>query len=265
MIQPKVSVVTVCYNAAKDIKRTILSVINQTYPNLEYIIIDGGSTDGTMDIVNQYKDKINIIVSEPDKGIYDAMNKGIDKATGDWINFMNAGDCFYKKTVLSNLFDKNNFLDFDVLYGLLVHSFSFGKFLIEPLELSEIQKQMVFGHPASFVSSKILKEYKFNCKYRIVADYELFYRLFQDNKKFKYIPVIIADFEAENGVSSTLEIQTFKETSCANGMDKMKYFKLYLLWKYLALYIKNILNVVSPSFFRKVKLMKQEKLHKKII
>ena len=84
MIQPKISVVTVCYNAVNDIEKTILSVINQTYPNIEYIIIDGGSTDGTMDIVNKYKDKIDVIVSEPDKGIYDAMNKGARKSCGDF-------------------------------------------------------------------------------------------------------------------------------------------------------------------------------------
>ena len=104
MIQPKISVVTVCYNAVNDIEKTILSVINQTYPNIEYLIIDGGSTDGTMDIVNKYKDKIDVIVSEPDKGIYDAMNKGIDRATGDWINFMNAGDCFFEKETVNSVF-----------------------------------------------------------------------------------------------------------------------------------------------------------------
>ena len=122
MIQPKISVVTVCYNAVNDIEKTILSVINQTYPNIEYLIIDGGSKDGTMDIVNKYKDKIDVIVSEPDKGIYDAMNKGIDRATGDWINFMNAGDCFYNNVALESVFPRNyESVNFDILYGYQVH------------------------------------------------------------------------------------------------------------------------------------------------
>ena len=91
---PLITIITVAYNAVKDIENTILSVLNQTYPNIEYIIIDGGSTDGTLDIIKKYEDKISYWVSEPDKGIYDAMNKGTLKATGVWLNFMNAGDTF---------------------------------------------------------------------------------------------------------------------------------------------------------------------------
>lgn len=97
---PLISVVTVSYNAVSTIEQTILSVINQTYPHIEYIIIDGGSTDGTVDIIKKYADKIAYWVSEPDKGIYDAMNKGIKVATGEWINFMNSGDCLYRNDTI---------------------------------------------------------------------------------------------------------------------------------------------------------------------
>lgn len=99
-----ISVVTVCYNAADTIEKTMLSVLNQTYHDIEYIIIDGGSTDGTVEIIRKYADRIAYWVSEPDKGIYDAMNKGIKVATGEWINFMNAGDEFVDEGVIEKLF-----------------------------------------------------------------------------------------------------------------------------------------------------------------
>lgn len=104
---PLISVVTVSYNAVLTIEQTILSVINQTYPHIEYIIIDGGSTDGTVDIIKKYANRIAYWVSEPDKGIYDAMNKGIRTAKGEWINFMNAGDLFYSKDTLEKVFSKS--------------------------------------------------------------------------------------------------------------------------------------------------------------
>ena len=91
-LHPKFSIITVTYNAGKVLEDTIQSVITQTYKNVEYIIVDGKSTDGTMDIVNRYREHIHTIVSEPDKGLYDAMNKGIDLATGDYLCFLNAGD-----------------------------------------------------------------------------------------------------------------------------------------------------------------------------
>ncbi len=102
--QPLISVITICYNAAAGIERTIQSVLGQTYRNIEYIIIDGGSSDGTVDIIKKYEDRFEYWVSEPDKGIYDAMNKGIKHAEGEWLNMMNAGDNFADKDVLKNIF-----------------------------------------------------------------------------------------------------------------------------------------------------------------
>ena len=101
--QPLITVVTVVRNGEKTLEETILSVINQTYTNIEYIIVDGASTDGTLDIVRKHEDRIDYWVSEPDKGIYDAMNKGIDLAAGEWINFMNSGDGLYTNEALKKI------------------------------------------------------------------------------------------------------------------------------------------------------------------
>ncbi|ORM38742.1 hypothetical protein A2G94_05325 [Francisella endosymbiont of Ornithodoros moubata] len=115
-IKPLITVITVVYNGEAYLEKIILSVINQTYESVEYIIIDGGSTDGTIDIIKKYESKINYWISEAYNGIYDAMNKGIKLATGDWINFMNAGDLFYNLSVLERL-HKNFSLDLSILSG----------------------------------------------------------------------------------------------------------------------------------------------------
>lgn len=104
MNQPKLTVITVVYNNVQDIERTLLSVINQTYPFVEYVVIDGGSTDGTATIIQHYSDRISQWVSEPDEGIYDAMNKGLAMATGDYVLFMNSGDEIYGNNTVEQVF-----------------------------------------------------------------------------------------------------------------------------------------------------------------
>ncbi len=114
-MQPKLSVITIVYNNVKDIERTLLSVLNQTYKNIEYIIIDGASTDGTSRILERYRDKISKLISEPDKGIYDAMNKGLTLATGDYILFMNSGDEIYSVETVAEVFETAD--SADMYYG----------------------------------------------------------------------------------------------------------------------------------------------------
>lgn len=104
-MQPKLSVITIVYNNVKDIERTMLSVLNQTYQNIEYILIDGASTDGTKDIIYKYKSRLTQFISEPDKGIYDAMNKGLSIATGDYVLFMNSGDEIYSPVTVAEVFE----------------------------------------------------------------------------------------------------------------------------------------------------------------
>src|ERR1700748_1301528 len=102
--KPTLSVITIVYNNARDIERTILSVVNQTWPNIEYIMVDGLSTDGTLEIINKYKNRIAKLISEKDEGIYDAMNKGLALASGDYVLFMNSGDEIYAPDTAANVF-----------------------------------------------------------------------------------------------------------------------------------------------------------------
>lgn len=115
--KPLISIITISYNSCLTIEDTILSVINQTYPHIEYIVIDGGSKDGTVDIIKRYENKISYWISEPDKGIYYAMNKGIAATTGEWINFINCGDSFYDKNVIARLFKDSIGENYSVVYG----------------------------------------------------------------------------------------------------------------------------------------------------
>nr|WP_242695859.1 glycosyltransferase family 2 protein [Pedobacter sp. SYSU D00873] len=113
--KPILSVITVVYNNVRDIERTILSVISQSYSNIEYIIVDGGSTDGTINIINRYRDKITTFISESDNGIYDAMNKGLSVATGDYVLFMNSGDELYDVNTVEEVFSSSP--NADIYYG----------------------------------------------------------------------------------------------------------------------------------------------------
>jgi glycosyltransferase involved in cell wall biosynthesis len=115
VFNPKLSVITIVYNNVRDIERTMLSVLGQTYTNIEYIIIDGLSNDGTLQVIGKYKDRINKLISEKDKGIYDAMNKGLAIATGDYVIFMNSGDEFYAPDTVINVFAAA--VDADIYYG----------------------------------------------------------------------------------------------------------------------------------------------------
>jgi glycosyltransferase involved in cell wall biosynthesis len=114
-MQPKLSVITIVYNNVKDIERTMLSVLNQTYPNIEYILIDGASNDGTQEVIQKYQDRLPHFISESDKGIYDAMNKGLALATGDYILFMNSGDEIYAPETVSEVFGTAD--SADIYYG----------------------------------------------------------------------------------------------------------------------------------------------------
>lgn len=241
----KVSVITVCYNAEFGIEKTILSVLNQTYSDIEYIIIDGASTDGTIDIIHKYADKISYLVSEPDGGIYDAMNKGIKIATGEWINFLNAGDTFYYSTSIENAFSHDVLPEIDVLYGYQVHNYEYGKFVRKRLPLTFFNSGMPFGHESSFVRAEVMKRIGFDTNFRIAADYNFFFKLYVSGNKFQPVDAIVTDFESMEGVSSSAKttLLTHRETSMVNG----SYASAQYVKGLLVLYVRVILKKLLPK------------------
>lgn len=191
--KPLISIITVVYNGEKYLEETIQSVINQTYDNVEYIIIDGGSTDGTLDIIKKYKNQIDYWVSEKDSGIYDAMNKGIQSALGKWINFMNAGDKFFATVTISKFISCKD--DADLVYSDTLYSNN-------TLCICDIKRNRII-HQSLFYKKSLHEEvgYYLVGKGITISDY-LFFML-SKSKKWKKIDDIIAVYEIE-GVSSNI-------------------------------------------------------------
>ena len=177
-MNPKISIITVCFNSVNILEQTIMSVTNQLYDNIEYIIIDGGSKDGTVDIIKKHESKITYWVSEPDNGIYDAMNKGIKHATGEWINFMNAGDSFASFDIISTIFIKNYSIlkNKSAIYGDSIVCISLGEKYskcIKPFWKDEsFIPDKGFSHQSSFVRSDYAKLHPFDTSFKICADFK---------------------------------------------------------------------------------------------
>ena len=209
--KPLITVVTVVFNGEQFLEETILSVVNQTYDSVEYIIIDGGSTDGTLDVIKKYEYAIDYWLSEKDDGIYDAMNKAIDLATGKWINFMNSGDSFYNKNVLCEVFNRNKYDDFEILYGNHQVIYPSGrKKFAKAGKIQSLWKGSQFCHQATFVKTQYHKLNKFNLYKKTAADYALFYSAWKANTTFNSLDVIIARFET-GGVSDVKRIESIIE------------------------------------------------------
>ncbi|MED0935336.1 glycosyltransferase family 2 protein [Bacillus mobilis] len=210
MKQPIISVITVCYNSEKTVERTLNSIISQTYKDIEYIIVDGKSTDRTIEIIKSYEVKMkerNIAftwISEPDKGIYDAMNKGLKLATGELIGIINSDDHYEDDAleIVALEYIKDN--SYDVYHGLLKYYDSGSLSMIKGGNSSCLSKHMI-EHPTCFIRKKTYDKYgHFNCKYKYVADYELLCRIENNKGKFKLIEKVIANFY-DGGAGDCLE------------------------------------------------------------
>ena len=196
----RISVVTVCYNAVDCIEQTMLSVLDQTYHDIEYIIIDGGSTDGTVDIIKKYADRLAYWISEPDKGIYDAMNKGIAVATGDYINFMNAGDTFRDQSSIYTYVDVIK-PESEIIYGDVIIKYHSRFQYRKPIWLDHLSECLPFCHQSVIVKTGLLRDRQFDTSYRILGDYDFFYSCYKRGLCFQYIPEALSVYDSTEGVS----------------------------------------------------------------
>jgi glycosyltransferase involved in cell wall biosynthesis len=241
-----ISIITVVFNDVLHIEATIQSILAQNYEQVEFIIVDGGSTDGTLDIIKSYESQIDYWVSERDEGIYYAMNRGIDLVSGDWINFMNSGDCFYNTSVIKNIFNHDKYNDIDVIFGHHNVIYPAKKSLVKAGDATQLWKGSQFCHQSSFIKSSMHKNNKFNAPHRIGADFEFFYNAYKNNKNFKCKDIIVSSVSAGglsdikrvdsivgrwNVIEKTHKVNFYYISLVLNEMIKMYVKKIVQLWR----------------------------------
>lgn len=239
----KISIITVCYNSAVTIEKTILSVANQTYPNIEYIIIDGNSRDATVDIIKKHESAISKWISEPDKGLYDAMNKGIGMATGDLIGILNSDDTFNTNTVVQDVINFHTRNNIDASVGNIMQHRENGKVVRIYSSKYWNPKKLTIGfmpaHPSIFFKRELFNKYgNYDLGFKIGADYELITRFFLKNRiSWKYSGItttamLVGGLSSSGSSSYKLITQEIQKALTMNEIvfDPFK-IKIRFLWK----------------------------------
>lgn len=260
----KFSIITINYNNKEGLQKTIESIVNQSYKDFEYIVIDGGSTDGSIEIIKKYSQHINYWVSEHDKGIYNAMNKGIMQAHGDYLNFLNSGDYYYNNDILQMI--SNLSLNTDIITGKDLHQSIKGeKFAsILPKSPSVLHfYRSTIPHQSSFIKRKLFENNKYDEELKIVGDWKFFMQsIIFEGASITFLQNIVAVRE-QGGISAQEKEKVMEEREAVikqlfpigliSDMKKLKYIQPYsyniLLESYtnkkLANLINNIFRVIS--------------------
>lgn len=245
----KVTVVTAVLNDAGHIEQTILSVISQTDIEIEYIIVDGGSKDGTLELIGKYKDKISLLISEPDRGVYDAMNKGIKYSTGDFVYFLNSGDVLLNPSILSKikleeLKEKNA-----IIYGNVIVAYGNIEALEKPRPFFNSKmkfKGIGICHQSMFFPGKLIRNEKYDLSYKIAADYDLAYRLWRKGTEFLYKDITIAKYDWGKGISSNpyklLDVYRENARVCHQQLNPLYWAKMVLEYIRLQKKLANLKN-----------------------
>lgn len=255
----KISVVTINYNDRNGLNKTILSVLRQSTKNFEYIVIDGGSTDGSKNLLDDYKDQISYSVSENDTGIYHAMNKGIKAATGEFIIFMNSGDVFYDETIiekiLSELKDGDEIVYGDVLVKSAVTENTSIQIHPEKLTFRYFYERTICQQACIIKKSLFEKIFYFNEEYKIVSDWEfIMVAIFKKNISYRKVHHVLAIFDS-SGISTNEKMRKIATQEREKSLEK--YFPLYKDdYKKLASYSskrsQELLEIQESKFFRRL-------------
>lgn len=224
----KLSIITVCFNAEKTIKKTIKSILEQTFAGFEWVVVDGKSTDETNEIIKTYIPeleqkgiKVNYC-SEKDKGIYDAMNKGAQMATGDYLTYMNADDFYYQNDSIEKVISVLTKTSADIVYGDTCFIKPVEQYIEKAKSIETITYHLPFCPQSAFVKSELQRKLQFDTQFRISADYDFFLRAYLQGKKFQRIDQVVAYFTF-GGVSNENLIETYREdvaVKVKNGLEK---------------------------------------------
>lgn len=242
----KISIITATYNSATTIKDTLLSVNAQTYPNIEHIIVDGSSNDDTLDIVRKYGNRVSKVISEPDKGIYDAMNKGIEAATGDVIGILNSDDYFASSDVISMI--ASEFENDTTLKGVYTNLYYVRQdapqtivrhWVSKPFKEKSFFKGWHPPHPTLYLKREVYEKYGvFDLKFSLAADFELMLRFFERYKiETKYLPITTIRMRLGGATSKNWENVKKQNIECIKAF-KTNEFKPPLLYPIYRLFPK---------------------------
>jgi len=230
----KISIITINFNNLQGLKDTVASVIDQTYDNKEMIVIDGGSTDGSAEYIEANKDKFSYSVSEKDNGIYNAMNKGVKHATGDYVIFMNSGDSFFNRDVLTDVFAEAVTYS-DIIYGSTLCCTEPGMaFIRRPHCLEVMQKNRISAicHQSTFIKCSLMKEIGYDERFKLLGDYAFFYYCYQHGYSFQEVNKIISIYDTIGASSNPKNRwQSYKEICMIHGQKPNRcvfYFKILI-------------------------------------
>ena len=245
----KVTVVTAVLNDAGHIEQTILSVISQTDIEIEYIIVDGGSKDGTLELIGKYKDKISLLISESDRGVYDAMNKGIKYSTGDFVYFLNSGDVLLNPSILSKIKFEDVNVRNTIIYGNVVVAYGNIEALEKPRPFFNSKmkfKGIGICHQSMFFPGELIRNEKYDLSYKIAADYDLVYRLWRKGTEFLYRDLTIAKYDWGKGISSNpyklLDVYRENARVCHQQLNPLYWAKMILEYIRLQKKLANLKN-----------------------